>query len=167
MGGKRALILTEKQITQKVNRLAMEIYERNYLEKEIILAGVAENGHEFAEMLTDVLKRTASFKVQLVKLTVNKKDPIGKKVVLGMDEKKAKGKVVIIVDDVLNSGKTLMYGLKPFLSVDVKKLNIAVLVNRSHQQYPMKADYVGLSLSTTLKEHISVEFGKKGGVYLE
>ncbi len=167
MKSKGTCLLSTKQIAQKVNRLAMEIYEHNHLEKEIVLAGIAENGYLFAKDLAATLAKISPIKVCLLKLKVDKDKPIGKVVEIGMSDKDLKGKVVIVADDVLNSGMTLMYGIKPFLSVQLKKLNTVVLVDRSHRRYPVHADFVGLSLSTTLQEHVTVAFGKTGGVFLK
>ena len=72
-----------------------------------------------------------------------------------------KNKSLVLVDDVLNSGTTLMYAVKHFLNVPLKQFNTAVLVNRNHKKYPVKADFKGISLSTSLQEHISVEVIKK------
>ncbi|MCC7302410.1 MAG: phosphoribosyltransferase [Bacteroidia bacterium] len=166
MKNKGTLLLSQKQISQKVERMAMEILERNYREKELIIAGIEKNGFLLAKELAKALKKHKRFRILLRSLRVDKEHPIGKKVETGLTAGELTGKVVLVVDDVLNSGSTLMYGLKPFLSVPLKKLNTAVLVDRSHRRYPVHADHVGLSLSTTLQEHVEVKFGKGGGVFI-
>lgn len=165
MAAKGTCLLNPRQISQKVDRIAMEILERNYREKELILAGIEKNGYLFAKELVAALKRYSKIKLVLLKLKVDKDDPIDKKVDIGMRDGELKGKVVLVVDDVLNSGMTLMYGLAPFLKVELKRLNTVVLVERSHRRYPVKGDHVGLSLSTTLQEHVEVDFGK--GVFIK
>lgn len=164
----KTLILNSRQIGQKINRIAYEIYENNYEEKQVIIAGIAPSGYLLASRIADVLKSISPIKVKLVKLEVDKEAPYDKKVKSGISSKDATGKVVVVVDDVLNSGKTLMYGVKHFLKSPVKKISTAVLVDRDHPRYPIKADYAGMSLSTTLQEHISVELKAKGkeAVYL-
>ena len=166
---KKVEILNTLQIEQKLNRLAYEIYEHTVEEKEIMLAGIDGNGYLVAKKLSDVLKKIAGYKITLGKISLDKTNPLAKKPVIDFTEKEYKSKTVILVDDVLNSGKTLIYAVQLFLNQPLKKLHTVVLVDRSHTQYPVKADFVGLSLSTTLQEHIIADFSKKGKetVYLE
>lgn len=164
----KTLVLNDKQIEQKINRIAYEIYENNYEEKDIIIAGIAPNGFFLAQKITKVLEKISPIKVRLLEIEIDKENPIAEKVKFELSDKEIKGKVILLVDDVLKSGKTLIYGARYFLSAPVKRLSTVVLVDRNHTRYPIKADYVGISLATTLKEHISVELGKKGkqAVYL-
>ena len=164
----RTLILNSRQIEQKINRISYEIYENNYSEKEIVLAGIAPNGYELAQRIGEVLESISPIKIRLVKLAVDKEAPYDKKVKASAAIKNTEDKVIIVVDDVLNSGKTLMYGVKHFLPSALKRISTAVLVDRDHTRYPIKADFAGISLSTTLKEHVSVELGPRGkeAVYL-
>lgn len=158
----KTLILTSKQIEQKINRIAYEIYENNYDEKEIVIAGIAKNGFLLGEKIADVLRQISKIKIQLIEIVLDKENPFASDVKLKLSDKELKNKVIILVDDVLNSGKTLIFGAKLFLNAPVKRLTTAVLVDRGHNRYPIKADVVGLSLSTTLQEHITVELNKKG-----
>ncbi len=158
----KTLILNSKQIEQKINRIAYEIYENNYDEKEIIVAGISENGYLLAKHISNVLQKISPIKTKLIEIKINKENPVASEIQISMSDKEMKNKVIILVDDVLNSGKTLIFGAKPFLSSPVKRLITAVLVDRGHNRYPIKADFVGLSLSTTLQEHISIELNKKG-----
>lgn len=166
---KKVKILNTQQIQQKLNRLAYEIYEHTVDEKEIILAGIDGNGYLVAKKLNDVLKKIAKYKITLGKICLDKKNPLAKKPTIDFTEAAYKNKTVIVVDDVLNSGKTLIYAVQLFLNQPIKKLHTLVLVDRSHTQYPIKADFVGLSLSTTLQEHIIADFSTNGKetVYLE
>jgi pyrimidine operon attenuation protein/uracil phosphoribosyltransferase len=158
----RTLILTHIQIDQKINRIAYEIFENNYDESQLIVAGIAGNGYLLAKRIVGVLKKIAEIKIELLEIVVNKKNPLESEVLLNLNEKEIKNKVIILVDDVLNSGKTLMFGAKPFLNVPIKRLTTVVLIDRGHNRYPIKADIVGLSLSTTMQEHITVELDTKG-----
>ncbi|MBK7182296.1 MAG: phosphoribosyltransferase [Bacteroidetes bacterium] len=163
----KTLILNNKQIEQKINRIAYEIYENNYGEKEIIIAGIVGNGFTLAEKINTVIKKISPIKTKLIEIKINKENPAEKEIKIALTDKDLKNKVIILVDDVLNSGKTLIFGAKPFLITPVKRLTTAVLVDRGHNRYPIKADFVGLSLSTTLQEHISVELKKgKEAAYL-
>jgi len=161
-------ILDSVLIGQKLNRMAYEVYEKNFDEKELFLAGVDGNGYKVAERLEEILKKISPIKITLCKIKVNKENPWLNEPELNISEKEYNNKSVVLVDDVLNSGKTLMYAVKLFLDKPVKRLNTLVLVDRSHTRYPVKADFVGLSLSTTLQEHIEADFSKKGNetVYL-
>ncbi|HEX8517106.1 MAG TPA: phosphoribosyltransferase family protein [Bacteroidia bacterium] len=163
----KTLILNNKQITQKINRIAYEIYENNYGEKEIIIAGIAKNGFLLAGRIASVLQEISKIKVKLIEISLDKDNPFHSSSKLEISDKDLKDRVIILVDDVLNSGKTLIFGAKLFLNSPVKRLTTAVLVDRGHNRYPIKADVVGMSLSTTLQEHITVELKKgKETVYL-
>ncbi|MBN8703259.1 MAG: phosphoribosyltransferase [Bacteroidetes bacterium] len=164
---KKLVILNKEQIQQKIIRIAFEIYEEHYNEKEIILAALMPNGSKVTHRIAEELKKISPLKIKLLTVDVNKKNildnekPIDIAVV-------ANNKVVIVVDDVLNSGTTMMYGVGLFLSAKLKALQTAVLVNRDHTKFPIKTNYVGMSLSTTLQEHISVLLNgkKEEAVYL-
>ncbi len=164
----KTLILNNKQIEQKINRIAYQIYENNYDEKEIIIAGIAFNGYLLSKRVANVLQTISPIKTTLIEIVINKENPLAAEIKISLTDKELKNKVIVLVDDVLNSGKTLIFGAKPFLISSVKRITTAVLVDRGHNRYPIKADFVGLSLSTTLKEHITVELNKKGNdaVYL-
>ena len=164
----QTLVLDSKQIEQKISRIAWQIYEDNSGEKEIILAGILSSGYTVAEKIAAALEKISPLKIQLVTIKINKHSHHDEEVKISIDQSALKGKIVIVVDDVLNSGKTMMYALRPFLSSDLKKLRTVVLVDRNHKRYPISADFAGLSLATTLKEHVSVVLNDcSSGVYLE
>jgi pyrimidine operon attenuation protein/uracil phosphoribosyltransferase len=161
------LILNKTQILQKITRIAFEIYENNIHEKELIIAGIEEGGYKLAEMLIRELKKITPFKLSLVKVTLDKKGPLDSPVNMNCDPREAKDKVIILVDDVLHTGKTFIHGMKPFLAVNVKKIQTVVLVNRSYTHFPVTSNYTGYQLSTTLNDHIQVQLEKNNvGVYL-
>ena len=159
-------ILNKLQLEQKLNRLAWQIYESNYKEKEIIVVGIEDRGVVIAKRISKIILEISNIKITNATISLDKNIPFSEEVNLSITEKEFKNKVIILVDDVLNSGKTLMYAAKQFLLVPVKKLSTVVMVNRNHNRFPVKADYEGVSLSTTLHEHINVVFGKEEGVYL-
>ena len=168
MANSQTLILNARQIQQRIDRIAYQIYENNCKEKEVIIAGIAGNGYVLAERILEKLLEISPLKVKLAEIALNKKAPLSGKVKVSLSEKELKDKVMIVVDDVLESGRTMMYGIDPFLKYSVKRLITVVLVDRDHHSYPIKADFVGISLATTMQEHISVELGggKKDAVYL-
>lgn len=155
-------ILNADQINKKITRIAYEIYEENASEKEVVLAGRGEIGHEFAQKLEAVLKEISPLKVSLTKVQVNA-DKLSEEGGIKLDKNiNLSGKTVILVDDVLNTGQMLSYCMKTILQFPVKSLRIAVLVDRNHTLFPVKSDYTGLSVSTTLQEHITVSLKPKG-----
>ncbi|MFY9244107.1 MAG: phosphoribosyltransferase family protein [Polaribacter sp.] len=154
------IILNAVQIDQKIKRIAYQVYESNSSEKEVIVAGIIGNGYIFAEKLTKVLKEISTLSVIICKVNINKKKPL-EKITTSLEIDEYKNKSLVLVDDVLNSGTTLIYGVKHFLEVPLKRFKTAVLVNRNHKKYPVKADFKGISLSTSTKEHIQVEFSEK------
>ncbi|MFK8271614.1 phosphoribosyltransferase family protein [Capnocytophaga stomatis] len=160
-------ILNHQDIQHKIRRIAFQIYETNLNETQIILAGIQGNGYIFAENLKKTLSEISPIEVILCKVKMNKKNPL-EGITTSIESEQYKDKVVVLVDDVLNSGLTLIYGVKHFLEVPLKKLTTAVLVNRNHKNFPIKADFKGISLSTSLQEHVSVEFNEGNYVaYLE
>lgn len=161
-------ILTHDQIKHTVKRIAYQIYEANVDEKEIVVAGIEGGGLNFAKKIATVLKRITDAEIVLCHLKMDKKNPLKSGVNTSVSEEGYKNKSIVLVDDVLNSGTTLIYGAHHFLKTPIKQLKTAVLVNRNHKKYPIKADYKGISLSTSLNEHIRVEFAPKNdAVYLE
>lgn len=163
----QTLVLSPKQMDQKIDRIAFQIYENNHEEQEIVMAGIASNGFELAELLAERLEKISPIKTKLVNVKLNKRAPLESESILDLDEGDLEGKVVILVDDVLNSGKTLIYGVKRFLRTPLKRLRTVALVDRDHKRYPVRADYIGMSLSTTLLEHVTVvTSGPDRGVYL-
>ena len=159
-------ILNKKEIDQKILRLSWEIYENNFNEDEIVLVGIGEKGFLIAQSVNAHLSIISNFKTTISKISFNREKPYDE-IKLSINDNEYKNKSVILIDDVLHSGKTLMYASKAFLNTPLKKMSILVLVNRDHNSYPIKAKYVGLSLSTTLKEYIRVELSNRNsGVYL-
>ena len=155
-----SIILTNEQIKNKTRRIAYQIYETNSSEKEIVIAGINGNGYLFAKQLANYLKDISSINVVLCEVKLNKKQPL-KPISTDIPIDTYKNKSLVLVDDVLNSGTTLIYGIKHFLDVPLKRFKTAVLINRNHKKYPVKADFKGISLSTSLREHVSVVFDKK------
>jgi len=154
-------ILNTLQIQQKLNRLAFEVYENNFSEKSLLVVGIDGNGYKIAKQLSEKLKEISNIKINLGKIKLNKDKPWEEEAMIDFKEKDFINKTIVLVDDVLNSGKTLMYAVRLFLDKPVKKINTVILVDRSHTRFPVKADYVGLTLSTTLQEHIEADFSKK------
>ena len=154
-----SVILTNEQINHKIKRIAYQILEVNAKEKEIILAGIASNGFLLAKNLKAVLNKISDINIVLCEVIIDKKNPL-KEIKTSIPSNAYKNKSFVLVDDVLSSGTTLMYGIKHFLEVPLKQFKTAVLVNRNHKKYPVKADFKGISLSTTLKDNITVEFKK-------
>jgi len=155
------VVLTGDQILQKVRRMAFEIYENNFREKEIVIAGVCDKGIKLAELLFAELKDISPIKLTLVKIDLDKENPMSSDISINCDTKTLKNKTIILVDDVLNTGKTFTYSMRPFLNIKVKKIEVAVLVNRNHTQFPISSNYTGYELSTTLNEHVEVVLNKK------
>lgn len=161
-------ILSHQQIQHTIRRIAYQIYEANVEEKEIVIAGIEGGGLQFAKKLQTILKKITEAEIRLCKMSMDKENPLKSGVQTSIPEKEYRNKSVVLVDDVLNSGTTLIYGVHHFLKTPLKQLKTAVLVNRNHKKYPVKADYKGISLSTSLQEHVHVEFKNKNDkVYLD
>lgn len=167
MTTKNHIILDNIQISQKIKRIAYQIYEANIEEDSIVIAGIVGNGFRLAETLSDVLKNISPINILLCEVVIDKKNPL-QKINTSLSSNEYQNTSLVLVDDVLNSGTTLIYGIKHFLEVPLKRFKTAVLVNRNHKKYPVKADFKGISLSTSINEHIQVEFSEKECIaYLE
>ncbi|MFC3199242.1 phosphoribosyltransferase family protein [Parapedobacter deserti] len=162
MSEKKVLILNQEQIQKKTIRIAYQLLEDNFSEKSLVLVGIAERGYIFAQRLKAILERISGLDIQLIKVTLDKTsrtldahtdNPI----------EQVKNKVVILVDDVLNSGRTLAYGMGIFFNVPLKKMRTVVLIDRSHHKFPIFSDFSGLKLSTILKEHVTVNLHECDG----
>lgn len=157
----QGLILNDNQVRQKIRRIAFEIYENNFQEEELILAGIYDKGYQLAELIKEQLEIISEASISLYRVDLEKTKPTQSEIKIDHDIEGLKKKVVILIDDVLNTGKTLAYSLRPFLKVNVKKIEVAVLVNRSFTHFPILCSYTGYELSTTIDDHVEVTLDKK------
>lgn len=154
-------ILNHQEIEHKIKRIAYQIFETFVGEETIIIAGIASNGFVFANKIAQALESISDIKVTLCEVTIDKQNP-SQPISTSISKDEYTNKGLVLVDDVLNSGTTLVYGVKHFLDVPLKKFKTAVLVDRNHKKYPVKADFKGISLSTSSLEHVQVVFDEKG-----
>lgn len=155
------IILTNQEIKHKIKRIAYQIYETFVDEEEVVLAGIANSGYIFAEKIAQELKAISPLKVSLCEVQINKQKP-ELPIHTSLTKEQYANKGLILVDDVLNSGTTLIYAVRHFLDVPLTKFKTAVLVDRNHKKYPVKADFKGISLSTSILEHVQVVFNENG-----
>ncbi|MGG7033581.1 MAG: phosphoribosyltransferase family protein [Flavobacterium sp.] len=151
------IILNNQEIEHKIKRIAYQIYETFVDEQEIVVAGIANSGYIFATKLAEELEKISTIKPILCEVHINKNNP-SDEITTSISKEIYQNKGLVLVDDVLNSGTVLIYGVRHFLDVPLKKLKTAVLVDRNHKKYPVKADFKGISLSTSLLEHVQVVF---------
>lgn len=162
MSTKKVLILDQEQIKKKTTRIAYQLLEDNFEEKSLVLVGIADRGYVFARRLKTLLEEISSLDIQLIKVSLDKtSSTLDAQTDIPIEQ--AKNKVVILVDDVLNSGRTLAYGMGVFFNVPLKKMRTVVLIDRSHHKYPIFSDFSGLKLSTILKEHVAVNLHECDG----
>ncbi len=161
------LILSHEEILRKITRLAFEVVERNFEENELIFAGIDGTGYILAQKMAEEVQKIHTCAVSVIKVSLNKAQPTQSEILLDVPRDFFEGKCIILTDDVLNTGRTAAYGLKPFLYAPVKKLETLFLVDRAYHNFPIAAEYCGYSLSTTLMQHILVEFkDEKWAVFL-
>lgn len=167
MISKENLILDERKVKQIIKRFAYHILENNFKEKEIVLVGVFDKGYQMAELIKNQLEQIAeSAIIRIVRLDVDKSNPVASEIKLDEELKVLKKKPIVLIDDVLNSGRTMAHCLTALLEFDPKKIETVVLVDRSHKRFPLHANYKGYELSTTMDEHVEVRLDKDFGVYL-
>ena len=153
------IILNKEEIQHKTKRIAYQIYETFVDEKEVVLAGISKSGFIFAQKIAEELQKISPIKITMCEVFINKNNP-QEAIETSITKEEYSNKGLVLIDDVLNSGTTLIYGVKHFLEVPLNKFKTAVLVDRNHKKYPVKADFKGISLSTSLQEHIQVVFEK-------
>lgn len=159
-------IIDSNKMQAIIKRLAYQIYESNASNEKVVIAGIYKNGAILAKQLCNQLQAISPLQVSYVIIRMDKNNP-KKSIDTNIELSSLENLSVVIVDDVLNTGRTLIHATHHFLNITVKQLQTAVIVNRNHKIYPVKADFKGISLATTLKEHISVEMeGVNAGVYL-
>ena len=152
-------ILTNSQIKRKIKRISLQIIESNIEEKEVVLAGIEQNGFLLAKELNKMITEFSNLNIKLCSLKIDKKNPLNN-ISTSLNFSEYKNKSIVVVDDVLNSGSTLMYAVKHFLDTELRQLKTAVLVDRNHKKFPIKADFKGVSLSTSIQNHVKVQFDK-------
>jgi pyrimidine operon attenuation protein / uracil phosphoribosyltransferase len=159
-------ILTKEVAEKKLRRMALQVAEQNYDEPQLLLIGIKENGLVIAHKISTYLAEAYAGEIIVVELRINKRKPADVMLNPIIDYN---GKVVLLIDDVANSGSTMLYALKPLLATYPKKIQTLALVERTHKSFPIDVDYVGLSISTALDEHIYVEVDGEevGGAWLE
>ena len=157
MSDKKKYILSAAVAEKKLRRMALEIAERNYDEPQLILIGIKDNGTVIAKKISEYLKGNFKGEIIVVELGIDKKKPAAVTLNIAMD---FNYKTIILIDDVANSGRTMLYALKPLLLQHPKKIQTLALVERTHKTFPVAVDYTGISVSTTLNEHIYVEESK-------
>lgn len=149
-------ILNNKEITQKINRLAHQIIENTFEEPVLFLGGISGNGIQIAQAFKKIIQENSDQTIHVFELKVDKDEPWNSPIELSIPQTELKNAYILLVDDVLNSGKTMQYALVKLLEQPTKAIKTVALVDRTHRRYPIKADFVGLSLSTTLKERVEI-----------
>lgn len=166
MTAEKTMVLDHERVQRKLARIAHQLHEEHHVEKRLVLIGIAPRGIQLAERLATILGGISALDVVVMALHLDKDDPMNKPFDLKGDAALLKKTTVVLVDDVLESGRTLMHAAAHLVKYPMKRLTTVVLVDRRHRTFPIRADIVGLTLSTTLQERIHVELGKRDAVYL-
>ncbi len=168
MEAERSLVLSSGKVQQKLDRIAREIHERYFGDQDLVMIGVADRGYQVAQKLNAIVEEISDLRPELGSLSIDKDDPLATPPELSITPATLKDRPVLLVDDVLNSGKTLIHATHCLLEQPLKSLATVTLVDRKHRSFPIKADFVGLTLATTLKQHISVVIEEEQiAVYLD
>ena len=153
----KTIILNDNQIRSKLKRISYQILEANLKNSEIVIAGIESNGYMIAKEIKKILNKISELEIILCKVVIDKKNPRNT-IKTSVNKEIYENKSIVLIDDVLNSGSTLIYGVKHFLEAELLQFKTAVLVNRNHKKFPVKADFKGISLSTSMQNHVIVEF---------
>ncbi len=163
----RTVILDHIQIQRKIKRIAHQIIENNYQEERLVLVGIEDRGAILSKRLANLLNELCSAEIIHFNLSLDKDAQLSAPVKASFNPAEIENQTIILVDDVLNTGKALIHATHHIIGCNPKGMQTVVLVDRRHRNFPIRADYVGLTLATTLQEHISVAFGSEDCVYLE
>ena len=155
------IVLTKTQIDQKITRLAHQIIENSYGESHIFIGGICGNGKILANALGEIIKSNSDLELTIFEINLHKDQPLQHEINLSIDSELLKNAFIVLVDDVLNSGKTMQYALMKLLEKPVKAIKTVSLVDRRHRRYPIKADFVGITLTTTLQERVEMDLTQK------
>jgi len=148
-------ILNQEAANQKLHRMALELAENlSGSDAALILVGVKDSGLVIAHKIALLIRPYIKNEIKIISVSLDKDMP---KEVLLSENINLNDLNVVLIDDVANSGKTLLYGLKPLLDYYPRTVQTMVMVERMHKLYPVKPDYVGLSVATTLEDHIQLE----------
>ena len=153
----KKVIINDNQIRSKLKRISYQILETNLQNSMLVIAGIESNGYLIAKELKKILNKLSNIEIILCKVKIDKKNP-RKPIETSISKEEYSNKSIVLVDDVLNSGSTLVYAVKHFLEVELAQFKTAVLVNRNHKKFPVKADFKGISLSTSIQSQVIVEF---------
>ncbi len=154
-------ILSKQDIEKKINRLAFQLLENCFEEQSLFLGGIVGNGIVIANHIAKIIQSNSKVNVIVFEIKINKSEPWAEKTVLTANKEDLKNGYIVLIDDVLNSGKTMQYALMEILQFPTKAIKTLTLVDRTHRRFPIKADFVGLSLSTTLKNRVEVILSEK------
>jgi pyrimidine operon attenuation protein/uracil phosphoribosyltransferase len=162
----KTTVLNQHQIQQKINRIAYEILENNFESEKLFLIGIKGNGCELAKRLAKILEEISVQEIKQAQISVDKHHPLDHEITLSISTEEIENQTVILIDDVINSGITMQYALVKLLEKPTNRIKTVALVDRKHRKYPIRVDYVGLTLSTTLQDRIEVDFGENAMAYL-
>lgn len=154
-------ILNHEQIQQKITRIAHEIIENTTEVDSLFIAGICGNGLIIAKEIEAIISQNSTLKLQTFEIILDKENPLGSEIKSSIDIAEIKESYVVLVDDVVNSGKTMQYALTKILEQNTKNIKTVALVDRTHRRFPIKCDFVGLTLSTTLQDRVEIELSEK------
>jgi len=149
-------IMNHQQIERKINRLAFQIIEHTYGIQTVYIGGVQGNGYVLAEKMIRFIQQQSDQQFVLFEIALHKHHPLQHSIAISIPEQTLNQQTVFLVDDVINSGKTMQYALMKIIQQPVHEVYTAVLIDRQHRKFPIQANFFGLSLSTTLQNHINV-----------
>lgn len=154
-------ILNQLQIDQKITRIAHEIIENTTDVDSIFIAGICGNGVLIANKVGEIIKQNSNLTCTIFEINLDKENPLSAEISSSIDIQLIKNAYVILIDDVVNSGKTMQYALTKILEQNTKNIKTVALVDRTHRRFPIKCDFVGLTLSTTLQNRVEIELSDK------
>ena len=160
------IVLDSNDIINKIRRISFEIIEKNIDEKEIYLIGVLPNGKYLSKIINSNIKENSGIKVNLHFIDIDKKNLSVKEISFESATDKIKNKVIVLIDDVMNSASTLMYSINEILKYQPKEIQVAVLIERYYKSFPITPNFRGLELSTSKSEHVQVDLGNSPKVLI-
>jgi len=166
----KANILTKEEIERAIKRISHEILEKNKGSKDLAIIGIRTRGYVLAERITAAIEAIdgAKLPVGALDITLYRDDlsviseqPVVHRTEIDFD---IEGKVIILVDDVLYTGRTIRCALDALIDFGRPKIiQLAILIDRGHRELPIRADYVGKNVPTSQKELVQLKLEETDG----
>lgn len=156
----KSIVLNHTQIDNKIIRLAHQVLENHFENESLAIVGLNERGKVLAEKISAILADIYDGHIEQLHLTAKRNEIKEIEITVETIEpfEALKNQTVILVDDVVDSGQTLMFAASFLLQFHPMHLQTLALIDRNHRKFPIQVNYIGHKVATTLHEHVKLDF---------